>query len=134
MCRLLFWLCNRRSFLDLDECRIPDQDRKILESMRRRREEQQHCEDLAQRVNLFWQQVHEEEKQLAKEQKQKWQDFVAAKRNVENGVVNNKRLEDLRQAFERSQRKLEEQMKRRDEKVTELKHRILERQVIKPST
>ncbi|XP_050532843.1 golgin subfamily A member 6-like protein 22 isoform X2 [Daktulosphaira vitifoliae] len=123
---------NSRSLLDLDECQLPNQDRKILESMRRKREEQQHCEDLSQRVNLFWEQMHEEEKLLTNEQKKKWQNFVTAKRNVENGV-NNIRLEELRQAFDRSQRKLEEQMKCRDEKVSELKREILERHELENS-
>ncbi|XP_050436102.1 trichohyalin-like isoform X1 [Adelges cooleyi] len=117
---------SSRSLVDVSDSHIPDQDKKILESMRRKRDEQQQCEALSQRVNLFWEQMREEEKRLTAEQKQKWQDFMTAKRNVENGV-NQVRLEELRQAFENSQRRLEEQIRVRDEKVSELKRQILER-------
>lgn len=107
---------------------IPDQDRKILDNMRRKREERQNGEDLAHRINIYWEQMREEEKRLTKEQKRKWQNFIMAKRNVENGV-NNIRLEELRMDFENSQRHLEEQMRQKDEKVKELKKQIEDRKV-----
>lgn len=107
---------------------IPDQDRKILDSMRRKREERQHGEDMAHQVNVLWEQMRNEEKRLTKEQKQKWHDFIMAKRNVENGV-NRVRLEELRMAFENSQKQLEEQIRQKDKKVIELKQHIEDRKV-----
>ncbi|XP_060871683.1 golgin subfamily A member 6-like protein 22 isoform X3 [Metopolophium dirhodum] len=121
-----------RSLLDISSIHIPDQDRKILDSMRRKREERQYGEDLAHRVNVFWEQMREEEKRLTKEQKQKWQDFITAKRNVENGVKN-MRLDELRVAFENNQRQLEEHMIQKDIKVNELKQQIGDRKRIMSS-
>jgi len=114
--------------MDISGIHIPDQDRKILDSMRRKREERQYGENLAHRVNVFWEQMRDEEKRLTREQKQKWHDFIMAKRDVENGL-NHMRLEELRTAFENNQRQLEEQMRRKDEKVTELKQQIEDRKV-----
>ncbi|CAI6346655.1 unnamed protein product [Macrosiphum euphorbiae] len=117
-----------RSLLDISAIHIPDQDRKILNSMRRKREERQYGEDLAHRVNVFWEQMREEEKRLTNEQKQKWQDFITAKRNVENGVKH-LRLDELRLAFENNQRQLEEHMIQKDIKVNELKQQIGDRKL-----
>lgn len=122
------YYCVFRSLLDISGIHIPDQDRKILDSMRRKREEKQYGEDLAHRVNVFWKQMREEEKRLTKEQKQKWQDFIMAKRNVENGVKQ-MRLDELRVAFENNQRQLEEHMIQKDIKVNELKQQIGDRKV-----
>jgi len=122
------YYCVFRSLLDISAIHIPDQDRKILDSMRRKREEKQYGEDLAHRVNVFWEQMREEEKRLTKEQKQKWQDFITAKRNVENGVKH-LRLDELRVAFENNQRQLEEHMIQKDIKVNELKQTIGDRKV-----
>lgn len=97
--------------------------------MRRKREEKYHGEDLAHRVNIFWEEMREEEKRLTRDQKQKWQNFIMAKRNVENGV-NNMRLEELRMAFEDNQRQLEEQMRQKDEKAIILKQQIDGRKVL----
>ncbi|XP_027838855.1 golgin subfamily A member 6-like protein 22 isoform X2 [Aphis gossypii] len=120
---------NARSLMDISGIHIPDQDRKILDSMRRKREERQYGEDLAHRVNIFWEQMREEEKRLTKEQKQKWQNFIMAKRNVENGVKH-MRLDELRVAFENNQRQLEEQIIQKDKKVNELKQQIEDRKRI----
>lgn len=109
--------------------RIPDQDRKILDSMRRKREERQHGEDLAHRVNVFWERMRDEERRLTSEQKRKWHDFIMAKRNAENGL-NHGRLEELRTAFENNQRQLEERMRQKEEKAAELKQQIEDRKVI----
>lgn len=119
-----------RSLMDISGIHdiIPDQDRKILDNMRRKREEKQNGEDLAHRVNIYWEQMREEEKRLIKEQKRKWHNFIMAKRNVENGV-NSIRLEELRMDFENSQRHLEEQMRQKDEKVKEFKKQIEDRKV-----
>lgn len=114
--------------MDISGVNIPDQDRKILDNMWRKREEKQHGEDLAHRVNVFWEQMRDEEKRLTNEQKQKWHNFVMAKRQVENRV-NRVRLEDLYVAFEDNQRQLEEAIRRKDEKVTELKQQIEDRKV-----
>lgn len=114
--------------MDISGIHIPDQDRKILDSMRRKREERQYGEDLAHRVNVFWEQMREEEKRLTKEQKQKWHNFITVKRNVENGVKH-MRLDELREAFETNQRQLEEQMRQKDKKVNELKQQIEDRKV-----
>lgn len=110
---------------------IPDQDKKILDSMRRKREEREHGEDMAHRVNVLWEQMRDEEKRLTREQKKKWHDFIMAKRNVENGV-NRVRLEELQMAFENSQKQLEEQIRRKDKKVIELKQQIEDRKVNLP--
>lgn len=115
--------------MDISGIHIPDQDRKILENMRRKREQKQNGEDLAYRVNVLWEQMREEEKRLTKEQKQKWQNFIMAKRNAENGV-NHMRLEELRINFDNNQRQLEEQMRLKDEKVKELKQQIEDRKVL----
>lgn len=117
-----------RSLMDISGIHIPDQDRKILDSMRRKRVERQHGEDLAHRVNVYWEKMREEEKRLTNEQKQKWQKFIMAKRNVENGM-NHMRLEELRMAFENNQRQLEEQIRQKDEKVKHLKQQIEDRMV-----
>lgn len=119
-----------RSLMDISgiQYNIPNQDRKILDSMRRKREERQHGKDMAHEVNVLWEQMRDEEKRLTSEQKQKWHDFIMAKRNVENGV-NRVRLEELRMAFENSQKQLEEQIRQKDEKVTELKQHIEDRKV-----
>lgn len=109
--------------MDISGIHIPDQDRKILDNMRRKREERQKGEDLAHRVNIYWEQMREEEKRLTSEQKQKWQNFMSAKRNVDHGV-NHMRLEELRVAFENNQRKLEEQMRQKDERVARLLRQI----------
>jgi len=114
--------------MDISGIHIPDQDRKILDSMRRKREERQHGEDLAHRVNVFWEQMRDEEKRLTREQQRKWHDFIMAKRDVDNGL-NHTRLDELRTAFENNQRQLEEQMRQKDEKVTELKRQIENRKV-----
>lgn len=114
--------------MDISDVHISDQDKKILDNMRRKREEKQHCEDLAHRVNIIWEQMREEEKRLTKEQKQKWRNFVMAKRNVENGM-NQMRLEELRMAFENNQKQLEEHMRKKSEKVNELKRQIEDRKV-----
>ncbi|XP_026810385.1 dynein regulatory complex subunit 4-like isoform X2 [Rhopalosiphum maidis] len=119
---------NARSLMDISGIHLPDQDRKILDSMRRKREERQYGEDLAHRVNIFWEQMREEEKRLTKEQKQKWQDFIMAKRNVENGVKH-MRLDELRVTFENNQRQLEEQIIQKDKKVNELKKQIEDRKL-----
>ncbi|XP_022183449.1 golgin subfamily A member 6-like protein 22 isoform X2 [Myzus persicae] len=119
---------NATRLMDISGIHIPDQDRKILDSMRRKREERQYGEDLAHRVNIFWEQMREEEKRLTKEQKQKWQDFITAKRNVENGVKH-MRLDELRMAFENNQRQLEEHMIQKDIKVNELKQQIEDRKL-----
>lgn len=115
--------------MDISDIHLPDQDRKILDNMRRKREEKQHGEDLAYRVNVLWEQMREEEKRLTKEQKQKWQNFIMAKRDAEHGV-NHIRLEELRINFENNQIQLEEQMKQKDEKVKELKQQIEDRKVL----
>lgn len=125
---LLDYLHFSRSLMDISDIHIPDQDRKILDNMRRKREERQHGEDLAHRVNIFWEQMREEETRLTKEQKQKWRDFVMAKRNTENGM-NQMRLEELRMAFENNQKRLEEQMRRKEEKTQELRQLIEDRKV-----
>lgn len=114
--------------MDISDIHIPDQDKKILDNMRRKREEKQHGEDLAHRINVYWEQMREEEKRLTNEQKQKWQNFITAKRNVDQGV-NNMRLEELRMAFENNQRQLEEHMREKDAKVKELKQQIEDRKV-----
>ncbi|KAE9534304.1 hypothetical protein AGLY_008394 [Aphis glycines] len=119
---------NARSLMDISGIHIPDQDRKILDSMRRKREERQYGEDLAHRVNIFWEQMREEEKRLTKEQKKKWQNFIMAKRNVENGVKH-MRLDELRVSFENNQRQLEEQIIQKDKKVNELKQQIEDRKL-----
>lgn len=97
--------------------------------MRRKREEKQHEEDLAHRVNIFWKEMREEEKRLTKEQKKKWQNFIMTKRNVESGI-NNMRLENLHMAFEDNQRQLKEQMRQKNEKVKKLKRQIEDRKVL----
>jgi len=114
--------------MDISGLYIPDQDRKILESMRRKREEKQHGEDLAHRINVYWEQMHDEERRLTREQKNKWQNFITAKRNVENGL-NHMCLEELRTDFENNQKQLEEQIKKKDERVMELKQQIEDRKV-----
>lgn len=121
-------ICFFRSLMDISGIHLPDQDRKILDSMRRKREEKQHGEDLSYRVNVFWEQMREEEKRLTKEQKQKWQNFLNTKRNVENGV-NHTRLAESRIQFRNNQRQLEEQMQQKDEKVKGLKQQIHDRKV-----
>jgi hypothetical protein len=114
--------------MDISDIHIPDQDKKILDSMRRKRVERQHGEDLAHRVNVYWEQMREEEKRLTREQKQKWQNFITSKRNIENGM-NLMRLEELRKAFENNQRQLEKQIRQKDEKVKNLKEQIKDRMV-----
>lgn len=114
--------------MDISDIHMSDQDRKILDNMRRKREEKQHGEDFAHRINIYWEEMREEEKRLTSEQKQKWKNFISAKRNVEHGV-NHMRLEELRMAFENNQRQLEEQIRQKDEKVKELKQQIEDRKV-----
>ncbi|VVC24641.1 Protein of unknown function DUF4659 [Cinara cedri] len=123
---------NHRSLMDISDIHIPDQDRKILDNMRRKREQRQHGEDLAYRINIYWEQMREEEKRLTSEQKQKWQNFISAKRNVEHGV-NHIRLEELRMAFENNQRQLKEQIREKDEKVKEIKQEIEDRKTFENS-
>lgn len=108
--------------------RIPEQDRKILENMRRKRAERQRGEDLAYRVNAFWERMRDEERRLTGEQKQMWHDYIAAKRDAENSA-NDARLLELRAAFENRQRQLDEHIRRRDCKVAELKRQIEDRKV-----
>lgn len=117
-----------RSLIDISGINLPNQDRKILDNMRRKREERQHGEYLAHRVNVLWEQMRDEEKRLTKEQKQKWQNFIREKRNVESGV-NHMRLEELRSAFDNNQRQLEEQIRQKDEKVSEVKQQLVDRKV-----
>ncbi|XP_025419289.1 golgin subfamily A member 6-like protein 1 isoform X2 [Sipha flava] len=121
-----------RSLMDISDIHIPDQDKKILDSMRRKRVERQHGEDLAHRVNVYWEQMREEEKRLTREQKQKWQNFITSKRNIENGM-NLMRLEELRKAFENNQRQLEKQIRQKDEKVKNLKEQIKDRMTFENS-
>lgn len=115
--------------MDISSIHISDQDRKILDNMRRKREEKQYGENLAHKVNIFWKEMREEEKRLTREQKKKWQDFITTKRNVENGI-NNMRLQKLRMEFEDDQRQLKEQMKQNNEKVNKLKRQIENREVL----
>lgn len=115
--------------MDISSIHISDQDRKILDNMRRKREEKQYGENLAHKVNIFWKEMREEEKRLTREQKKKWQDFITTKRNVENGI-NNMRLQKLRMEFEDDQRQLKEQMKQNNEKVNKLKRQIENRKVL----
>lgn len=57
-----------------------------------------------------------------------WHDYIAAKRDAENSA-NGARLLELRAAFEIGQRQLDEQIRRRDSKVAELKRQIEDRKV-----
>lgn len=112
--------------MNIDNLSIPESDRRILETLMLKKEQEHESEEYARRAHHMWQKKREEELKAQNEQKLRWQKYVQEKRKSES-VQNLLRMEDIKQSLRASQILLEDSIRKRDERVEHLKREQDER-------
>uniref|UniRef100_A0A1B6C1E2 Uncharacterized protein n=1 Tax=Clastoptera arizonana TaxID=38151 RepID=A0A1B6C1E2_9HEMI len=120
---------NNSSFMNIDNLSIPENDRRILETLALKKEQERESEQFAHQAHLLWEKKRQERQMVEYEQKLKWQKYVQEKRKTES-MQNLLRMEEVKQSLRESQRSLEERIIKRDKKVAELKRQQEEKKQI----
>ncbi|RZF39716.1 hypothetical protein LSTR_LSTR003958 [Laodelphax striatellus] len=119
---------NIYSFLDVDTLPIPESDRRILETLALKKEQELESQEIAHRAHLLWEADLRSKRELENWKKKKWREFVNEKRKLES-EDNTRRMEEIKDSLRHSQKILEEKLKRRDERVEQLRNQAEERKI-----
>ncbi|XP_022208065.2 coiled-coil domain-containing protein 177 isoform X3 [Nilaparvata lugens] len=119
---------NIYSFLNVDTLPIPENDRRILETLALKKEQELESQENAHRAHILWEADLQSKRELENWRKKKWREFVNEKRKIES-EDNTRRMEEIKESLRHSQRILEEKLKRRDERVEELRNQAEQRKI-----
>uniref|UniRef100_A0A1B6MV87 Uncharacterized protein n=1 Tax=Graphocephala atropunctata TaxID=36148 RepID=A0A1B6MV87_9HEMI len=120
---------GKKSFFDstnIDFLNIPETDRRILEILALKKEQEKHSEKLAHQSQLLWEKSQNERIKAENEQKLRWQKYVKEKRKSDS-LQNLFRMEDIKQSLRESQKTLEDSLRRRDDQIASLKKKCEEK-------
>ncbi|XP_071439586.1 coiled-coil domain-containing protein 177-like isoform X2 [Hetaerina americana] len=108
---------------------VPERDRRILQFMALRREDQREREEMAHRHHLMWEAEVEKRKQELAEEEKRWKEWVGEKRKRES-EENAKRWEEVRKSLMASQHQLQESIDLREQRCLKAKAEIEQRKKI----
>ncbi|XP_046388006.1 coiled-coil domain-containing protein 177 isoform X2 [Ischnura elegans] len=105
---------------------VPERDRRILQFMALRREDQREREEMAHRHHLMWEAEVEKRKQELAEEEKRWKEWVGEKRKRES-EENTKRWEEVRKSLMASQQQLQESIEQREQRCIKAKAEMEQR-------
>ncbi|XP_075235636.1 uncharacterized protein LOC142332839 [Lycorma delicatula] len=117
------------AFLNVDKLKIPESDRRILETLALKKEQEKECEDFAYRAHLLWEADQQRRKELENQKKKKWQQIIEEKRRLES-QENLMRMEEVKENLRLSQKILEENIRKRNEQTEKLIKQAEEKRVL----
>ncbi|KAK7867401.1 hypothetical protein R5R35_003831 [Gryllus longicercus] len=115
-------------YLSPDDLGLSEHDRRILESMALKKELERECDEFAHQAHILWEQDREIREQLNQEHAQKWKEYVAEKRRIEN-AENTRKWEEMKKSLRKSQQLLEQNIREKEEHAAQRKKSIDEKKL-----